>query len=205
MTYDPEVRRTVLRDFMKVNGLREQPWEIAAGVGQGTIRAFLKGRTKSLTDKTYEKLAQGASKVLGAKVFARELRGEVLAPDLSITVPRHVPSTSGDRETTEEIDERTLSRISTDLAKAYRNAARALERAADAGPEVSTTQPDLRKALEELGEASGALRFWSNATGVGRNQHSDTKEELEKFAQELNRQLDQIIAMFAKMRDRVKA
>lgn len=69
-------RRAALRAFMAANaGLKRTPWERASSLSEGTLRAFLT-RTDTMTDETYEKLAAGASKLLGRPVKAGELRGD---------------------------------------------------------------------------------------------------------------------------------
>lgn len=81
MAYDAERSRKALQNFIDRTSLKEHPWELASGVGPGTIRAFLKGRSKTLTENTYEKLAAGATKSLGRQVLASELRGPASQSD----------------------------------------------------------------------------------------------------------------------------
>lgn len=76
MAFDPEQRRAALRSFLGDNKeLNPGLWETTAGLGEGTLRKFLKGKTETLTDKTYEKLADAASHVLGRLVLPHELQG----------------------------------------------------------------------------------------------------------------------------------
>jgi len=60
--YDPETRREALRRFIEANKIKVTVWCREAGVSNGSVRAFLKGDSNSLTDKTLTKLA-GASGV----------------------------------------------------------------------------------------------------------------------------------------------
>lgn len=76
MPYDQRQAVSALATFQEVSGLRDYPWEIASGVGEGTIRRFKNGKARSLTWETYEKLADGASSLLNRKVEARELLGD---------------------------------------------------------------------------------------------------------------------------------
>lgn len=76
MAFSSKQRREALADFIVKTGLKESPWEKASGIGAGTIRAFLRGRSKSLTDGTYVKLADGATGLLGKQVSPSMLRGE---------------------------------------------------------------------------------------------------------------------------------
>ncbi len=56
-----EKRRKQLRAFMDQAGLKARPWAIAAGLkSDGTIRNFLKGITRTLTQNTAERLARAA-------------------------------------------------------------------------------------------------------------------------------------------------
>jgi hypothetical protein len=76
MAFDPEQRRSALRSFLKDHEkLNPGLWETTAGLGEGTLRKFLKGRTETLTDKTYERLADAASHVIGRSVLPQELQG----------------------------------------------------------------------------------------------------------------------------------
>ncbi|MGE0154780.1 MAG: S24 family peptidase [Reyranellaceae bacterium] len=72
--YDAEKRRTALRRLMKERGLSVNGWAKAAGLSEGGLRDFLSGKSSSLTDRTYVKLANAVS--LPASV----LRGDEAAP-----------------------------------------------------------------------------------------------------------------------------
>lgn len=63
-------RRKALADFMKSRRLKVYPWCQAAGVSEAAVRLFLKGRTSSLNDATYSKLAAAAN------VTVSDLMGE---------------------------------------------------------------------------------------------------------------------------------
>jgi hypothetical protein len=76
MSYDANKRRAALRSFLSDTGLKEYPLEVEAGVGPGTIRAFEGGRTKTMTDETYSKLAAAATKMLGRMVTVAQMQGE---------------------------------------------------------------------------------------------------------------------------------
>jgi hypothetical protein len=70
-------RRAALLAFMEANpSIKKAQWERASELSEGTIRGFLK-RAATMTDETYEKLAAGASKLLGRMVRASELRGDI--------------------------------------------------------------------------------------------------------------------------------
>lgn len=89
MEFDPDQRRAALRSVMSKNAqLNPNKWEKASEVGEGTLRKFLDGeRGKgTLTDRTYSKLATGASKLLNRSVTVSEL--QEIAPD-------HVVESSG--------------------------------------------------------------------------------------------------------------
>lgn len=76
MAFDPEQRRAALRTFLADHKeLNPGLWETTAGLGEGTLRKFLKGRTETLTDKTYERLADAASSVLKRSILPHELQG----------------------------------------------------------------------------------------------------------------------------------
>lgn len=76
MAFDSEQRRAALRSFLAEHKeLNPGRWEPAAGLGEGTLRKFLKGKTNTLTDQTYEKLADAASSALGRLVKVAELQG----------------------------------------------------------------------------------------------------------------------------------
>ncbi len=71
-----EARRRVIRAFLAKNGLKVQTWAKASGVTEGTVRAFLAARVESMSDRSYAKLAAGASKLLEREVHVAALKGE---------------------------------------------------------------------------------------------------------------------------------
>ena len=81
MAFDANQRRQALRAFMAGAGLNVAQWEILSGLGDGTLRKFLDDPTgaKTLTDKTYARLAAGAAKKTGRAVGVAELQGELAA------------------------------------------------------------------------------------------------------------------------------
>lgn len=70
---DAEVERLrkALRDFMSERGLVRTTWCKESGVSESTLRWFLSGRTRSMNDITYRKLAANQN------VSMAVLRGEV--------------------------------------------------------------------------------------------------------------------------------
>lgn len=75
MAFDAEQRRAALQKFMDREKLKIAPWEGAAKLGEGTLRKFMGGETKTLTDRSYEKLADGATELLDRTVNLYELQG----------------------------------------------------------------------------------------------------------------------------------
>lgn len=74
---DPAVkRRAAISAFMKRTGLKVTPWEKEAGVSEGALRAFLKGRSKTITDDTLLKLAEGAGELLAQTVTVADIMGD---------------------------------------------------------------------------------------------------------------------------------
>lgn len=80
MAFDANQRRRALRRFMEGAGLNVAQWETLSGLGDGTLRKFLDDPTgaKTLTDKTYSKLAAGAARKTGRAVGVAELQGETM-------------------------------------------------------------------------------------------------------------------------------
>lgn len=76
MTYDARTARAALMAFQTSTGLQDFPWEKAAGVGEGTLRQFRTGKSRSMSAATYAKLAAAASEILGAAISSAQLRGE---------------------------------------------------------------------------------------------------------------------------------
>lgn len=91
MAFDANQRRRALRRFMAGAGLNVAQWETLSGLGDGTLRKFLDDPTgaKTLTDKTYAKLAAGAARKTGRPVGVAELQGE--SPDESSAGSGGVP------------------------------------------------------------------------------------------------------------------
>lgn len=75
--YDSAQRRDALRKFLEANKFSVLQWTKAAGLTESSLRHFLAGRSRSLGDETYEKLARAASELVGHPVSASELRGEL--------------------------------------------------------------------------------------------------------------------------------
>ena len=73
-------RRQALTAFMERENLKPAPWEKAAQIGDGTVRKFLAGQSGTLTDRTYQRLADAAASILGRAVVAAELQGAAAAP-----------------------------------------------------------------------------------------------------------------------------
>jgi hypothetical protein len=80
MAYDKAAALKALARFQRDTGLKDRPWEAEAGLGEGTLRKFRSGPNRSMSTETYEKLAMGATTLLGRKVVAGEIRGEVETP-----------------------------------------------------------------------------------------------------------------------------
>jgi len=55
-----ETKRRELRAFIKARGLKMKPWARAAKVSSGTVRNFLDGRSKTMTQATIDALAKAA-------------------------------------------------------------------------------------------------------------------------------------------------
>lgn len=82
MVYDPQQRRRALAAFMQRHALKALPWSKAAAVAQSIIPNFLGGRSETLTDATYQKLATGANKLLNVDwISAAVLQGAQVAQD----------------------------------------------------------------------------------------------------------------------------
>lgn len=77
MGFNSEQRRAALQAFLDrhPDALNVNKWEREAGLGEGTLRRFLKGDTKSLTDNTYVQLAEAASRLTKRIVSTNELQG----------------------------------------------------------------------------------------------------------------------------------
>lgn len=71
---ESEKRRRALKAYIDANGIKILPWATAAGVSEAAVRLFIKGRTESLNETTYRKLATAA------EVTVAELLGEYTPP-----------------------------------------------------------------------------------------------------------------------------
>lgn len=77
MEFDADQRRAAFRTFMARAGLTNvSAWEQASGLSGGTLRHFLKGKSNTMTDQSYTKLAAGAEKLVGRAVALAELQSE---------------------------------------------------------------------------------------------------------------------------------
>lgn len=76
MAVDTDHRRSAMRAFLQNHKtLNANLWERRAELGEGTLRKYLEGKTKTLTGQTYDKLKEAASDLLGRKVQLYELDG----------------------------------------------------------------------------------------------------------------------------------
>lgn len=91
--YNAEARRRVLRAFIDRNKLKVQTWTNASDLSEAGLRNFLEGRSDSMSDRTYAKLAAGASVLIGRRIDAAALRGD---PPPSIQIPIHHYVGAGD-------------------------------------------------------------------------------------------------------------
>lgn len=78
MDFDATPRRKALKDFMERTGIKVAPWEKEAGLGDGTLRKFLDEVSHTMTDRTLQRLAMAATRIIGKEVSVAELLG--LAP-----------------------------------------------------------------------------------------------------------------------------
>ena len=74
--YSSTARRRVLQAFIHRNKLKVQTWTTASGMSESVVRHFLEGRSESMSDRTYSRLAQGATKLLERPIDASALRGD---------------------------------------------------------------------------------------------------------------------------------
>ena len=84
MSYDAAKARRGLQKIMDTHKLSERGIAKLAGRSPATITHFLRGRTDSLTAKTYDKIAEGMTNKFGREFTVAELRGD--AP-LEIQLP----------------------------------------------------------------------------------------------------------------------
>lgn len=93
MSADARQRRAALLAFMTAHNLNPWPWTQASEVANSALAGFLAGRSDTMTDKTYVKLASGASDLLGRRVSVAELHGEKPASQLEV---RHAVDATGE-------------------------------------------------------------------------------------------------------------
>lgn len=84
MGFDPNQRRAALQAFLDDSKLKVFPWTQHAGLSEATVRGFLADRSRTLSDETYELLAEAASRLLQRPIKAAQLRGE---PPTTIEIP----------------------------------------------------------------------------------------------------------------------
>ena len=87
--YNADARRRVLQAFIDRNKLKVQTWAKASGMTESVVRHFLSGESESMSDRTYARLAAGASKLLERPVDASALRGDK-PPTVQIPVFHYV-------------------------------------------------------------------------------------------------------------------
>lgn len=78
MPFTTDQRKAALRAFVsriESAGFSVAAWEKKAGLGEGTLRNFYKRENGTMTDRTYTKLAQAASEILGEKIIATDIQG----------------------------------------------------------------------------------------------------------------------------------
>jgi hypothetical protein len=86
MSYNPQRALAALAAFQQSTGLRDFPWEKASGVGEGTLRRFRNKDNRSMSHETYERLAGGATQLLGRPVSAAEFRDFDVSPPVPISL-----------------------------------------------------------------------------------------------------------------------
>jgi hypothetical protein len=91
--YNAESRRRVLQAFIDRNRLKVQTWTKSSGMSESVVRHFLEGRSESMSDRTYARLAAGASKLLERQIDSSALRGE---PPPPVEIPIHHYIGAGD-------------------------------------------------------------------------------------------------------------
>lgn len=106
MRFDAKQRRAALQSFMAAAGFKIRPWERHAELGDGTLRKFMKGPSGTLTDRSYQSLADAAASILGRPVSVAELQGDLAgspAPDAN-----SAHSTDQNRVSTQPITPKAL-------------------------------------------------------------------------------------------------
>lgn len=87
--YSADARRRVLQAFIDRNRLKVQTWTTAAGLSESVVRHFLAGASDSMSDRTYTRLAAGASRLLERSIDASALRGD-RPPTIQIPVFHYI-------------------------------------------------------------------------------------------------------------------
>jgi hypothetical protein len=85
--FTTEQRKSALRAFVARTGIHVAVWEKNAGVGEGTIRNFYKRERGTMTDRTYTRLAQAASAMLGEEITDADLKGTKVT---NLSEPKHM-------------------------------------------------------------------------------------------------------------------
>lgn len=80
--------RAAFARFQKERGLKNDPWAKKAGIKEGTIRAFLKGKTRSMKMETLGKLAIAANATVQEMLGEANTKGSNLKYSLETEVPR---------------------------------------------------------------------------------------------------------------------
>lgn len=91
--YNAHIAREHFQTFvkrLKREGVSLRAWCVASGVSNGTISNFVRGETDSLTEKTYVKLANGASNLLKVEVTPEALKGADIPDEGGIAVAGYV-------------------------------------------------------------------------------------------------------------------
>lgn len=68
MAAENDAQRRHIRSFMAAHSLKVQPWAKDAGIAEGTLRNYLKGRTRSMTHDSLERLAKAASSTVAEMI-----------------------------------------------------------------------------------------------------------------------------------------
>jgi transcriptional regulator with XRE-family HTH domain len=61
MVITPDTHRAFLLNFMKEHGLNTNKWAKMAGISEGTLRAYLSGRSQTISLETLSKMANAVS------------------------------------------------------------------------------------------------------------------------------------------------
>lgn len=87
--YNAAARRRVLQAFIDHHKFKVQTWTKASGLSESVVRHFLDGATQSMSDRTYAKLAAGASILLGRHIPAAVLRGDP-TPQIEVAIHHYI-------------------------------------------------------------------------------------------------------------------